>query len=403
MPRTTSSSNLNRQARQFFIDKWLLILLLSFLVISVTTIYLAQPIMPNYLRSQDLHLKQLFWYFVSFALLFILLKFGTDRLFSGIRIFYWFLMGCLVVLMIDRYLLNLPNFLIAPINGTTAWFTIPKIGSFQPSEFMKVVLIIETGILIFKHNESKDDLSYKSDLVLFAKILKLALPPLILIFLQPDSGIPLIIIFSIAMMLAIGGIRKEWVIGGAIFVVVIFAIIIYLFFNDPQLLGKLLGDNYKLTRFYAWLDSESYILTYGNQLYTSLLTLGSSGVGGHELNQVLVSFPEAHTDFIFTVFGQNFGFIGSTVLISLITAFDLRLIYIALNFENKQEKIVVAGLVGMLIFQQIQNIGMVIGLLPITGITLPFISYGGSSMLSYFIPLAIVFYMYSENKHKTLH
>jgi rod shape determining protein RodA len=119
-----------------------------------------------------------------------------------------------------------------------------------------------------------------------------------------------------------------------------------------------------------------------------------------EFNQVIINFPEPQTDFIFTVLGQNFGFLGSLIIIIVITIFDIKLITIALNYNKQREKLLLAGMIGMLLFQQFQNISMIVGILPITGVTLPFISYGGSSMLSYFIPMSAVFFMSSENKNK---
>ena len=115
------------------------------------------------------------------------------------------------------------------------------------------------------------------------------------------------------------------------------------------------------------------------------------------------NIPEPQTDFIFSVIGQNFGFLGTSAVVLMITAFDLKLIRIAMQYELPRERYMIAGMLGMLLFQQVVNMGMVTGLFPITGITLPFISYGGSSMLSYMIPLAIVFYMSSENKARLMH
>ena len=103
--------------------------------------------------------------------------------------------------------------------------------------------------------------------------------------------------------------------------------------------------------------------------------------------QVLIRFPEPQTDFIFSVIGQNFGFLGTTSVVALLTAFDLKLISIASRHDQPRERYMVAGMIGMLLFQQLVNMGMITGLFPITGITLPFISYGGSSMLSYMICL----------------
>ena len=106
---------------------------------------------------------------------------------------------------------------------------------------------------------------------------------------------------------------------------------------------------------------------------------------------VFVYFPYPQTDFIFAVFASNFGLVGSVFLIGLIIYFDIKLITTAIHSNKNINKYIIAGIIGMLIYQQFQNIGMTIGIMPITGITLPFISYGGSSLLSYMIMIGIIF------------
>ena len=393
----------NKIEKKFNMDFFLLAMIVIFAAISITGIYLADPIMPSYLSGTNLWARQLQWYILGFITMFILYKLDVDRLFSLSRILYWILMALLVILLIDKFVINIPDALIKPVNGTTAWIQIPLIGSLQPSEFMKIILILRCANIISDHNQFKEEASFSDDLKLFWKILKIAIPPLILIIAEPDTGIPIVIIVSIIVMLLIGGIRKEWFIIGFSAIAVLVILILYLFYNNPELLGTLLGDPYRLNRFYGWLDTEKYYLSYGNQLYTSLLIMGSSGFDGMGLNQAVINFPEPQTDFIFTVLGQNFGFIGSLMTITVITVFDIKLISIAMNYHKQREKLLLTGMIGMLLFQQFQNISMIIGILPITGVTLPFISYGGSSMLSYFIPMSAVFFMASENKNKHQH
>ena len=388
---------------KFHVDKTLTILLLILAAVSLLAIYCAEPIMPTRLQGSHLWLKQGMWYVIGFIILAFLTRFGTDRLFTGVKIFYWILMGLLVLLVVDRYLIDLPDVLIRPVNGTTAWYHIKGLGTFQPSEFMKVVLIIMVANIIHEHNMSKTEMTFASDFQLFWKVLKIAVPPLILIILQPDTGIPLIIIFSILVMLAVSGVRREWIWIGASTLILGFFGIIFLFKFYPNVLSALMGGGYKLRRIYGWLETEKYINTWGNQLYTSLLTMGSSGLTGHGFREMLIRFPEPQTDFIFSVIGQNFGFLGTSSVVLLITVFDLKLLNVAVKYDHPRERYMVAGMLGMLLFQQIINMGMITGLFPITGITLPFISYGGSSMVSYMIPLAIVFQMSSESKNKLIH
>ena len=127
----------------------------------------------------------------------------------------------------------------------------------------------------------------------------------------------------------------------------------------------------------------------GMQLTNALAATGSAGLFGDGINNTPIYFPEPQTDFIFSVFASNFGFIGSLVLLLSLIYFDMQIIKVGINSE-KQYKYIISGIIAMLIFQQIQNIGMNIGLLPITGITLPFVSYGGSSLISYMIIFGII-------------
>lgn len=132
-----------------------------------------------------------------------------------------------------------------------------------------------------------------------------------------------------------------------------------------------------------------------------MIAIGSSGVTGHGINHTPIYFPEMQTDFIFAVFASNTGFIGAISLIIIMLIFDLTLIGYVNKTSNDMDKYAIGGIIGVLLFQQIYNISMTIGLLPIMGITLPFISYGGSSLLSYMLILGIVFNVSNESLRYT--
>ena len=392
-----------KQAKKFILDYKLLFIILVLAIISIVAIYLSTPVQPYYLQSQNLYYKQLMWYVISLSFMFFLLKLGPDKLLTGVRVFYWVLLVLLLVLFIDRYIFDISDAIIKPINGTTAWISVLGIGNIQPSEFMKIILVIQVGTIIYDHNQNKQSSSIYEDIKLFAKVLRTTILPIVLILLQPDSGVPLIMIFSFIIMLAISGINRVWIYSAIILFIIIFFGIVILFNYFPDTLNDILGNNYRINRFHGWLNSEEYMLSHGNQLYTSLLAFGSSGLTGHNLNQLVVGIAEPQTDFIFTIIGQNFGFLGTSFVLILLLIFDLKIIKIAYDAKYSVEKIIIAGIIGMLVYQQVQNIGMVIGLLPITGITLPLISYGGSSILSYFIPLSLIFNLYSDTKKTMIH
>ena len=136
----------------------------------------------------------------------------------------------------------------------------------------------------------------------------------------------------------------------------------------------------------------------GLQLENALAAIGSSGLFGHGFNKTPIYFPESSTDFIFAVFASNFGFAGVILLISVISFFDIYIISLMKKKKNGISELILSGILGMLLFQQIQNIGMTLGLFPITGITLPFISYGGSSLISYMVIIGILININSEKK-----
>ena len=141
----------------------------------------------------------------------------------------------------------------------------------------------------------------------------------------------------------------------------------------------------RIDRLLDWSNGSGY------QLENGMTAIASGGLFGNGFNNTPIYFPEPQTDFIFAVFASNFGLVGATLLIGLIIYFDVKLITTAINSNKNINKYIIGGIIGMLIYQQFQNIGMTLGIMPITGITLPFISYGGSSLLSYMIMIGIIF------------
>lgn len=338
-------------------------------------------------------IRQIIWYIIGFAAMFFLCSLQNQAIYPLMEKAYKFLMACLVYLLCSRILITVSSGsihlpLANDINGAVSWFSLP-FASFQPSEFIKIVLIVMISKIIADHQEQHPNPTSKDDLQLLIKIGKILLPPLILIFLQPDTGVMVIIALNTLILLLCSGIRKQyvWILGFLIVFAV--ALFFFLYFFERDLLEMFLS-NYRLARIDAWLDPEGNIQGSSNQLYTALLSLGSAGLTGHGLQADIIAIPEAHTDFIFAAVGQCFGLFGTTFILFICLAFDLVLFKIAYNTKKKMDRFIVIGIIAMLVYQQLQNLGMIVGLVPITGITLPMISYGGSSILSYFIAFAII-------------
>jgi rod shape determining protein RodA len=386
--------------KTFHIDYPLSIALVLLITISILAIYASGPMLQSFQDGYQMAFRQGIWALISLTFLIILVNLGVDRIFTAIDIAYWILIFLLFLLLLDRFI-NLP--LISPVNGTRAWIVIPGLGTIQPSEFMKTVLIIKAANTITSHHAQHPISNYEHDFKLFLKIARFALIPIIMVILQPDTGIPVVMLIGLFVMVALSGIRPGWLIW--IFGVVTFLVLVFfmLFYWSPDVLVNLVGGSYRLTRFYGWLQTESFIRSWGLQLYQSLLAVGSAGLFGHGYGSYVINLIEPQNDFIFAVIAQNFGFIGATVVLSIQLWLNFIIVRIILKCPDYRERIMAVGILGMMMFQQVQNMGMIIGVFPITGITLPFISAGGSSLLSFVPALAILYHMSDTNRHRTFY
>ncbi len=365
------------------IDYSILGFVLIFFLISVVTINSALTYLPS--DVGNLALKQVIWYGVGLLLVFIIFKVKNEYLYRNAWFFY-----------ILCNLLLLCLLLFAPaINNSKCWFIIPKIGSFQPSEFTKISLMLVLGTMINNFRLDYEEPSIKEEFMFLLKTFIVVLIPSILTFLEPDTGVVIIYFIIYISMLFASGIRLRWfvILGGLALLAI--GLVLGCYFTSEKLFVSIFGNNlyYRFERVFNWKSGS------GLQLENALAAIGSAGVFGHGYNKTPIYFPESGTDFIFAVFASNFGLLGCFLFLLLLLLFDGKLFFIAVKKIPLTDKFVLAGIIGMLIFQQIQNIGMTIGLLPITGITLPFISYGGSSLLSYMILIGIILNIREEHSN----
>ena len=333
----------------------------------------------------NLYIKQIIWYLIGFILVIFISRKKNQTNDNLINILY----------IIGNILLVLVLFFGTEANGSRCWFTIPGIGSFQPSEFMKIFLILMIAKELEKSCKKNYQRTLRDEFKVIFKCFILTLIPTILTFLEPDTGIVFIYFIILLIMLFIFGIRYRWFFIGIIFMAIVLFAFFYLFFKQQNTFISIFGTDffYRMDRLLDWSNGA------GMQLTNALASSGSAGLFGYGLNNNPIYFPEPQTDFIFSVFTTNFGFIGASILLLLIIYFDYQLIKVGIKSSGK-DKYIISGILSMIIFQQIQNIGMNIGLLPITGITLPFISYGGSSLISYMIIIGIVININNKNKYE---
>ncbi len=361
------------------LDKTLIIYVSIFAIISLISIYSASMYLSKTLGN--LVLKQAMWYAVGIIFIFIIYK---------LKISFFIKISPYIYLFNIILLLGL-LFVGPVINGSRCWYIIEGIGSFQPSEFMKISLVLIEAYIIDKF--SSKEKNAKNEFKLISLIFIVFLIPSILTFLEPDTGAVIIYFIITLLMLFISGIRLRWFIIGISMLIIIVASFLAFFFLKQDMFIKIFGSDffYRIDRVINWQNGS------GMQLENSLAAIGSSGILGHGFNKTPLYFPEAGTDFIFSVYASNFGLIGSCIFILLVVLFDIHLIKVGMSSKSIY-KYIISGILGIFIYQQIQNISMTLGLLPITGITLPFISYGGSSLLSYMILIGFVISIYNEKE-----
>ncbi|WP_298837691.1 rod shape-determining protein RodA [Clostridium sp.] len=260
-------------------------------------------------------------------------------------------------------------------NGANSWINFGPI-NLQPSEFAKIGMII---MIAKQLDEMEGKINNLKNLLI---LIGYAAVPMILIVIQPDMGMTMVSFFIVLGIFFCIGLDKKIIIGGitSIFILVVGA------WNSP------IFQSYWKGRLTSFLHPEKNASGSGLQLIQSKLAIGSGGFLGRGFGKGVQfnSVPENHTDFIFAVLAEEWGFIGAFVLLLLYGILIYRLIKIAKGSKDIFGTVLCIGFISNLLFSIMQNIGMTMGLMPITGITLPFMSYGGSSLLTSFIALGLV-------------
>ena len=267
-----------------------------------------------------------------------------------------------------------------PINGATSWFTIGN-ASIQPAEFAKVITIICLSAYIAKIQQNgKDEVSKFFKLI---KCLIIVAIPMLLIIKQPDYGTAISFLMATIVILFVAGIKKRYIFTGIILTVILL----------PVLYFYVLPEHAK-TRIEVFLNPDLDPRGAGYNVIQSKLAIGAGeflGMGILKGNQTQLGFlyPKT-TDFIFAVIGEEMGFVVAATVIITYVILITKAIYIAKTSKDNLGSYIAMGIAGVLLFHMTENIGMTMGLLPITGVPLPFVSYGGSSLLTNFIMIGLL-------------
>jgi len=351
--------------RRSEIDRWLFGVTLMLCLLGAVMIFSASAVTAKQEFGHSYHfvLRQILWLFVGLAGMFALMKIDYHRLREP-AVVYTVLCVVLVLLM--------ATFFLDKSHATHRWI---KFGpaQIQPSELAKLAVILYLAWFLDLRRRSASRLDFcKEDLL--STILPAVAPILFcvaLIVMQPDLGTSVDIVLIMTAILFVAGLSWKWLAVGAAIA-------------SPVLLLLITHVSYRYARLLAFLHPESDPQGAGFQLLQSLIAVGSggfTGVGLMESKQKLFYLPEAHTDFIYAVICEELGFIGAAVVITLFAVYAWRGLRAAFNAPDGFGRMLALGATAMVLFQSLINFAVVLGMMPTKGIPLPFVSYGGSSLL----------------------
>lgn len=377
------------------IDYGIILSVFLLAIISVLTIYSTTVLQNN--GGLDATIMQLVWYGIGIVAAAIVMRFDSEQLWKVAPLAYGagVLLLFLVLIFYDRNTYAL--------QGAKSWFRFGGV-TFQPSEVMKVAIIIMLARVITEHNMQIDDRTEKTDMNLLLKIAMWSAPPLLLVILQNDLGTTLVFLAIIIGMTFLSGV--SWKILLPVFgtIAALGSLLIYLVVYNREVLLNFGFKNYQFARIDSWLDPFGDSTGDAYQLAQSMKAIGSGRLFGKGLGVSEVYVPVRVSDMIFSTIGENFGFIGGCFLIFIYFLLIYQMIRICFDTKNEFYAYMATGVIMMILFHVLENIGMTIGLLPITGIPLPFISQGGSALLGNMLAIGLVMsmryhyrsYMFSE-------
>ena len=372
------------------VDYSLILPVFCLLVIGVVAIYIA--VSHDYPQNiWPILGQQLAWIVLGIVISFVVMFFNTKFLWQATP--YLYVLG--LVLMVLPLIFYNPNLVAA--TGAKNWVSIGGVTLFQPSEFMKIsyVLILARVIVQFTQKHKEKERTIALDFLLILWLIVFTLPVLVLLALQSDLGTALVFVAIFAGLVLLSGV--SWKIIIPIFATVVSGIAgflaIFITKDGRAFMHQIGMPTYQINRILAWLNPFDYAQTTTYQQAQGQIAIGSGGLFGQGFNVSNLLIPVRESDMIFTVIAEDFGFIGSVLVITLYLLLIYRMLKITLKSNNQFYTYISTGFIMMLLFHIFENIGAVTGLLPLTGIPLPFISQGGSAIISNLIGVGLLLSM----------
>ena len=376
------------------IDYSLILPVLMLLSIGVVAIYIAvSHDYPD--NAWPMVGQQIAWIAVGFLLSFILMFFNTKFLWKITPYLYVFGLGLMVLPLIFY-----SQSLVAS-TGAKNWIAIRGVTLFQPSEFMKIsyILMLSRLVVHFLQQHKQDERTLALDFFLILKLGLYTVPVLVLLTLQSDLGTALVFVAIYGGIVLLSGVSWKIILPVFLTGVLLLGGFLFIFISDGgrAFLHNLGMPTYQINRILAWLHPFDYAQTPTFQQAQGHIAVGSGGLTGQGFNVSNLLVPVRESDMIFTVIAEDFGFLGSTLVIMLYLLLIYRMLKITIKSNNQFYTYISTGFIMMLLFHIFENIGAVTGILPLTGIPLPFISQGGSSIISNLIGVGLLLSVSYQN------
>ncbi|GGL54786.1 FtsW/RodA/SpoVE family cell cycle protein [Sporolactobacillus putidus] len=336
--------------------------------------------------NQNFALKQGINYLIGTILLFVLVYLDSDQIEKLAWPFYLISFAAIILLPV------MPSSIAPYILGAKRWYNIPFLGSIQPSEFFKVALLLLTASIARKHIAAYQVRTVRSDFLLIGKILLVTLPPSLFVYMQPDTGMVFLYLAGIITVILLSGVQKKIILSLTMIPAALTAILMYIYFQRPDILyHKLIPllSPHQQARIVGWLSPGGHS-DQSYQASQALMAVGSGELQGKGIGKGNVYIPEKTTDFIFAAIAEEGGFLVVGLVILLFILLMYRMLVTAYIAESPFGTFVCSAAMVVFTLQIFQNIGMNVGLMPVKGISLPFLSYGGSSVFSNMILMGII-------------
>lgn len=370
------------------IDYGILLPVFVLSIIGMLSLYVALSNDSGVSNVATLMFQQGLWYVIGAILIFVIIQFSPKTVWKLTPFGYILGLGVMTALLFyyDAHL--------ADRTGSKNWFRIGSL-TFQPAELMKIAYILILAYIVTKHNVSNKDRTLQTDGLLILKMILVTIPVGILLQLQNDFGTMLVFIAILGGIFIMSGISWKIIVPVVATFFVLGAGVIFLVTTDGgrDILYGIGFKSYQFARIDSWIDPFHDATGNSYQQVQALKAIGSGGVFGKGFNVSDIYVPVRESDMIFSVIAENFGFVGSTFVILLYFILIYRMIRVCFDTNNEFFSYIATGVIMMILFHVFENIGANIGLLPLTGIPLPFISQGGSSLISNMIGVGLVMAM----------